>query len=69
MIAEQKFLPDLILVSSYLPEYPQRVESGQRNDHQQAAKTHSECKPCAQDQPIEPGSKTHLAFAAQSHKG
>ena len=67
MIAEQKFLPDLILVGAYLPEHPQRVESRQRNDHQQTAKTHGERKPCAQNQPIEPGSKTHLAFAEQSH--
>src|SRR2546422_3943924 len=68
MIAEQKFLPDLILVGAYLPEHPQRVESRQRNDHQQTAKTHGERKPCAQNQPIEPGSKTHLAFAEQDRK-
>ena len=68
MISEEKLLPDLVTVSPDLPEDTKSIDSRQGNDHQQAAETNDQSDPRAQYETIEPGSKTHLAFKAQSHE-
>ena len=64
MIAREKILPDLFAVVSYFLQDPDRVDSRQGGDNQQAAEAGDKRQAGAQDKTVKSAVQTHIGCRA-----